>query len=54
MTRRRALIFGAGGFAREVAEMLTALGDVEVVGFVEPDDPQRAEILNGVLARATL
>ena len=48
MTRRRALIFGAGGFAREVAEMLTALGDVEVIGFVEPDDARRGEILNGV------
>ena len=46
--RRQILILGAGGFAREVADMLRAIDDVDVVGFVERDDSRRGEVLNGV------
>ena len=48
VSQRGVLILGAGGFAREVADMLHAMDDVRVLGFVEPDDARVGESLNGV------
>lgn len=46
---KRVVILGAGGFAREVADIFRDLGsesDYEVLGFVERDSSRRGELLN--------
>jgi len=54
MTDRRVVILGAGGFAREVAEMLGALGDWDIAGFVERDEARSGYLLNGIPILARL
>lgn len=49
--RRRVVILGAGGYAREVADVLRALPAEtrpEILGFVEVDDSRKGEVLNGI------
>lgn len=46
---KRVVIMGAGGFAREVADVLRDLGPesgMEAIGFVDRDDSRRGELLN--------
>lgn len=46
---RRVVIMGAGGFAREVADILRDLGPesgLEAAGFVDVDDTRAGEVLN--------
>ncbi len=47
--KRRLVILGAGGFAREIADVVRDLGpdaDVELLGFADRDRSRRGEILN--------
>ncbi len=54
---RPAVILGAGGFAREVADIFRAGGaadDVELLGYIDIDDSHRGDDLNGYPILGTL
>jgi len=51
MGAKKIFIYGAGGFAREVAWLASTLG-IEVVAFVDDDPKAHGEIVNGIPVKA--